>query len=190
MESWVVGGCCGSGNGDFHCAPPSPQLGQLGWVFYYVTVAREVTELSEISFSAGLEWIHRADRRGRSEKEKHCILLASSKPSSFNKPATRGSGGFGDWMVSCQTRWSLCRHHLSHVKVQGKLHSTTEHGPERGLLGWAVQARESRRLPFSNHPRRGVLGRASAGYSLRVCLLKKELPPWCCRGGKSSPLLS
>lgn len=50
-------------------------------------------------------------------------------------------------------------------------------GPERGLLGWVVKGRESRRLPFSNHPQRGVLGRASAGFSLSVYLLKKGTAP-------------
>lgn len=179
----VDGGCCGSGSGDFHCAPPAPRLGQLEWMFYYVTVAREVTDLPEISFRAGLEWTQRAGWRRRSEKQKHCTLLASTKPSSFNKPATRGSGGFEDWVVSCQTRWSLCLHHLSHVKVQDKFHSITQHGFRERLTGLGHQ-RESRRLPSSITHREE--SRAGLDMHWGSTFWRKERPPWCCRGGKSS----
>lgn len=142
--------------------PSSPTAGRLGWIGLFIMwqwPERWQTDLPEISSRAGLELIYGAGLRGRDEKEKCCTLLASTTPSSFNKTATTGSGGIGDWLVTCHTRWSLSGHHWPHVRFQDKFYNGRQRGSrERLYLGreelpaLVLKGRESRRLPFSKHP--------------------------------------
>lgn len=105
---------------------------------------------------------------GRRKTIAPCLHL-SSPSHSVNQPLQDREDLGTEWSPGKQDG-SLCGHHLSHIGVQDKCHSSTQHGSkerlyweEGNLLGWVTKGREGRRRLLSSRPTERSRGQGLCG---------------------------